>query len=194
MLVHQWVGRKSCERKELESLAGKLAHAFRVVKPGKIFMRRMVELLKGARRPYHRIRLNLSFRSDLLWWDRFLASWNGCSMIPTDQAQATHVWMDASGVFGCGAFNPTSERWIQLEWPASFSDGVLNLGSESMTLKELFPIVLACTVWCQDFKRSTVVVHCDNEGAVAVVNSGYSRVLQIMHLLRCLFSSELILK
>ncbi len=30
-------------------------------------------------------------------------------------------------------------------------------------------------------------VHCDNLGVVAVVNSGYSRVPQIMHLLRCLF-------
>ena len=32
-----------------------------------------------------------------------------------------------------------------------------------------------------------VTAHCDNEGAVAVVNSGYSRVPRIMHLLRCLF-------
>ena len=33
------------------------------------------------------------------------------------------------------------------------------------------------------------VVHCDNMGAVAVVNSGYSRVPAVMHLLhvRCLF-------
>lgn len=31
-----------------------------------------------------------------------------------------------------------------------------------------------------------MVVHCDNMGAVAVVNSGYSKVPQIMHLLRCL--------
>ena len=32
-----------------------------------------------------------------------------------------------------------------------------------------------------------VVVHCDNTGAVAVVNSGYSRVPAIMDLLHCLF-------
>ena len=31
------------------------------------------------------------------------------------------------------------------------------------------------------------MVHCDNTGAVAAVNSGYSRVPGIMHLLRCLF-------
>ena len=31
------------------------------------------------------------------------------------------------------------------------------------------------------------VLHCDKQGAVAAVNSGYSRVQAIMHLLRCLF-------
>ena len=147
----------------------------------------MFELLKGARRPYHHIRLNLFFRSNLLWWDCFLASWNGCRMIAADQAQTNHIWTDASGSFGCGALNPMSKRWIQLAWPSSFSDRVLNLGGESISLKELFPIVLASAVWCQDFRNSRVVVHCDNLGAVAVVNSGYSRVPQIMQLLRCLF-------
>ena len=81
-IIHQWVGRKSCERRELESLIGKLAHASKVVKPGKTFVRRMFELLREARRPHHYLRLNLSFQSDLLWWDCFLSSWNGCRMIP----------------------------------------------------------------------------------------------------------------
>ena len=186
-LVHQWVGKKTCERRELESLVGKLAHASRVVKPGRTFMRRMFELLGGARRPYHHIRLNLSFRSDLLWWDCFLSSWNGCRMIPADQAQALHIWTDASGHYGCGAFDPTTKRWIQLAWPSSYSDEALRLGGESITLKELFPVVLACAVWGRDFANSGVIVHCDNLGAVSLVNSGYSRVSHIMQLLRCLF-------
>ena len=106
-----------------------------------------------------------SLQIHLLWWDRFLASWNGCSMIPLNRAQATNIWTDASGIFGCGALNPTSEQWIQLTWPSTFSDNVLNLGGESMTLKELFPVVLACAIWGPDFRESTVVVHCDSEGA-----------------------------
>ncbi len=32
-----------------------------------------------------------------------------------------------------------------------------------------------------------MTVSCDNTGAVAAVNSGYSRSPQLMHLLRCLF-------
>ena len=45
----------------------------------------------------------------------------------------------------------------------------------------------ACTLWGPDWQGSSVVLHCDNMGSVVVVNSGYSKVPQIMHLLRCLF-------
>ena len=48
-------------------------------------------------------------------------------------------------------------------------------------------IVLACAVWGPVFKGWQITVYCDNTGAVALVKSGYSRVSQIMHLLRCLF-------
>ena len=40
-LIYQWVGRRLCERRELESLVEKLAHASKEVKPGKTFMRRI---------------------------------------------------------------------------------------------------------------------------------------------------------
>ena len=44
-LIQRWQGRKSCLRKALESLVGKLSHATKVVQPGKTFMRQMFELL-----------------------------------------------------------------------------------------------------------------------------------------------------
>ena len=53
--------------------------------------------------------------------------------------------------------------------------------------KELLPIVLACAVWRERWSRGVVTFNCDNTAAVEVVNSGYSRVAGIMHLLRCLF-------
>ena len=34
-----------------------------------------------------------------------------------------------------------------------------------------------------------VVVHCDNQAAVCVVNAGYSRDKDMMHLMHCLFLS-----
>ena len=60
-------------------------------------------------------------------------------------------------------------------------------GRDSILAMELLPIVMACVIWGPRWRQSAVTAQCDNEGAVAVVNSGYSRVPRIMHLLRCLF-------
>ena len=56
-----------------------------------------------------------------------------------------------------------------------------------ITQKEVLPVVLACAVWGEQWFSQMVQVYCDNEAAVSVLNSGYSRDPQIMHLLRCLF-------
>jgi hypothetical protein len=78
-LLHEWGDRKACTRKELESLIGLLNHACKVVRPGRSFLRRMIDLLHAVHRPPAStvpIRLNRGFRSDLAWWDTFITSWN----------------------------------------------------------------------------------------------------------------------
>ena len=53
--------------------------------------------------------------------------------------------------------------------------------------KELLPIILACTIWGRHWIGGVVTFHCDNMAAVSVINSGYSRVPNIILLLRYLF-------
>lgn len=186
-VLASWTGRRSCCKKELESLVGKLAHACKVVRPGKTFLRRMFELLSGVRQPHHHIRLNVSFRSDLIWWSTFIGAWNGVSLLlDVGPGRVSHRFVtDASGQFGCGAL--WGSKWLQLQWtPPSRADS-FNLPEASITLQELLPVVLACAVWGPAWKHTLVEVYCDNQGAVAVINSGYSKVPQMMHLLRCLF-------
>ena len=98
--------------------------------------------------------------------------------------KSTSQQMHASGHFGCGAV--WGDAWFQLQWPQSYQVQELRLLQESITFKELVPIVVACAVWGPLWATKPVTVHCDNEGTAAAVNSGYSRVSQIMHMLRCL--------
>ena len=60
-----WENRRSCHRRELESLVGLLQHACRVIRPGRSFLRQMIDLLKRPCKGFHRIRLNCYFRADL---------------------------------------------------------------------------------------------------------------------------------
>ena len=45
-LLQEWGDRKVCVRRELESLIGILNHACKVIRPGRSFLRRMIDLLR----------------------------------------------------------------------------------------------------------------------------------------------------
>ena len=180
LLVAQWQGKKFCVKKDLQSLVGKLQQACKVVRPGRTFLRRMFELLKGTSKKQHFIRLNASFRSDLMWWNLFLETWNGISMLedPAWKSAPFHLCTDASGSLGCGAWS--GQSWFQYSWPECFKQ-------QSIAVKELLPIVMACMVWGKTWCKSAVLVHCDNQAVVEVVNAGYCKDSHLMQLLRCLF-------
>ena len=79
--LNQWESKKSCSRKELESLIGILQHACKVIRPGRAFLRQVISLLTVAKQPHHRIRLNAGFRADIMLWKTFAAHWNGAALV-----------------------------------------------------------------------------------------------------------------
>ena len=185
-LLASWLTRSSCTKTELESLIGSLSHAAVVVRAGKTFLRRLLELLSGARRSHHFLRLNAVHKSDLWWWAVYLRPLNHGSFfrgVYCRPVQFSFFFPGASGSVGCGAI--WSPHWFQVKWSESVAWPELQ--EDSITFKELLPIVWAVAVWGALWRHGSVVVYCDNEGAVAAVNSGYSKVPRIMHLLRCLF-------
>ena len=149
VLLAQWSTRKTCRRRQLESLVGTLQHACRVVKPGRAFLRRMIDLLRtpSATKAHHHIRLNGQFRADLQWWCTFAEHWNGVAMFPYPAQPAFSVTSDASGSWGCGAWSGAC--WFQFEWPQEV------LGHH-IAYKELFAGLLACAAWGKQWRGSYV--------------------------------------
>ena len=180
-LLDDWGDRKACGRRELESLVGVLNHACKAVRSGHAFLRRMLDLLKGTRhlplRP-HPIRLNRSFRSDLIWWRLFAAKWNGISFLPSPpQLPRLQMASDASGSWGCGAWH--GDQWFQLQWDTRSAP-------LPIMAKELLAVVLACVVWGPLWSGHHIIVHCDNQAVVACLRSHTCLDGHIMHMLRTL--------
>ena len=48
-------------------------------------------------------------------------------------------------------------------------------------------MVLACIMWGKEWQGKKVTCHCDNMPVVEVLNSGYSKDKNMIHMLRCLF-------
>ena len=135
-------GVTSSKARELESLIGILNHACKVVRPGRSFLRRLIDLLHqtGNRPEGHSIiRLNNACRADIAWWTEFIPSWNEISFLcPPHSLQVVECTADASGTWGCGAWHNTS--WFQVPWDN-------RAGNQSIAAKELVPIILACAAW-----------------------------------------------
>ena len=74
-LIAMWRKRKAGKKRELLSLIGKLSHAAKIIKPGRIFLRRMLDTTHKAKRLDHWVHLTEDFRSDLAWWHCFIDSW-----------------------------------------------------------------------------------------------------------------------
>ena len=177
-LVKVWMGKKVCKRRELESLLGHLQHAATVVRPGRTFVRRLIELLSVAKSRSSWVRLNASTRSDLTWWATFMEDWNGVAMMPIYSKPSVRLESDASGSWGCGA--KWGSRWLQWRWEGSSQDW-------EIAPKELLPILFAVAIWGSQWAGSLVECHCDNMAVVMVVNAGCCKDPMLMHLLRCLF-------
>ena len=137
--IHNWLGRKSCTKRELWSLIGDLQHASSVVSPGHTFLCRMIQTSTIAKKPYHHIRLGREFCSDLTWWSLFLEAWNGVSLLCTAKRDSTDIFItsDASGSWGCGAFR--QQKWFQCSWHKSWE-------TVDILAKELIPIVIAAAI------------------------------------------------
>lgn len=175
-LVLSWISKRACTKKELESLLGHLSHAASVVRPGRTFLRELFSLLHLAKAPHHYLRLSAGAKADLAWWGCFLRNWNGSSFFPLP-TPATHVYSDASGTFGSGAF-VSQLGWLQASWPRDWEE-------VEISAKELVPVVMAAALWGQHWTGQHVRFHSDNMAVVAVLGTRTARTPLLMHLLRC---------
>ena len=118
-VLASWADRKTCLRKVLESLVGLLNHACKVVRPGRTFLRRMIDLLTatgnaGISRPNHHIRLSREFRADLAWWRLFVSRWNGVGLIQPSIDVSNHQ----------SYWTSRSKSWRQSSWQHQSGEAV----------------------------------------------------------------------
>ena len=173
MFLHRRAGRK----RDFLSLIGTLAHASKVIRSSRIFLRRLIDLSTTVAKPDHFLRLNQEAKSDIEWWFQFMKRWNGISMLPLPLKPSSTVTSDASGSWGCGAFS--GPEWFHLPWTGMLADS-------HISIKELTPVVIAVTIWGKTWRSHTVQVLSDNSATLAAINNQTSSISESAHLLRCL--------
>lgn len=168
--VSLWNGQKVfASKKEIQSLIGKLQFVAKCVKPGRLFISRMLEVLRAIPHNRDRIRISKDFRADLFWWEKFIAEYNGISLLgdalfsqPGQVFQTDACLTHCGGLCGSECFS----------WP--FPQAMLDQNIDINGL-ELLTIVVACKLWGQAWAGQRIMVQCDNEVSAKVINSGRSR-------------------
>ena len=180
-LLGQWEGKKKCTKRELLSLVGSLSFAAKVVKPGRIVLRRLIDLSASVGKLSHHISLNSEARRDIQWWLDFLPSWNGVSFFQEDliSTEALMLFTDASNLGMGGVFE---NRWFVSPWPDHF------LGFD-INFKEIFAIFAAICTWAKFLANKQILVYCDNLNIVTVWKTGTCRNPHIMKVIRAVFLS-----
>lgn len=179
-LIEDFLGRKSCKKREMESLIGYLNFTCSVVLPGRAFLRRLISSIMNVKEPYHYIKISAEIKSDLAMWKTFVGNFNGKSMFIHDlflSSSVLSLYTDAAASLGYGAV--FSSYWFYGEFPPQCRN--LNI-----TLLELYPIVLAVNVWGHLWENHCVRFYTDNQALVHIINRKTSRDKHIMKLVRSL--------
>ena len=179
--LRQMLPRRTCTKREMLRLIGKLSFACKVVPAGRTFLRRLIDKSTEVKPLHHHLTLSEETRADLRWWLAFLPSWQGSSSIiqsvwaPPTQTQ---LYTDASASLGYGAYY--RGHWFYGTWSTTTA-------AHSIAWKELYPIILAASTWGRGWRGQRILFHCDNQSVGDIWSKGSSGHADIMSLVRVLY-------
>jgi len=129
--------RASC--RQLQQLVGKLSWASHVVRGGRVYLQRCLDMLRPLKKPHHKVRLTPAFYGDIEWWLQCLDHFNQTRIMRSDGPEI-NVFTDACNA---GAGMVTQNDWAYIDW---------KLDQPSMTaahinIKETMAIIHAVKRW-----------------------------------------------
>jgi hypothetical protein len=190
-LLRVWVETKqTASIQDLQSLCGKLQFAAKVVRRGRAYLRRLIDLTREIKAkpgvtPHQQFPLTRSARADVRWWRDFLVDWNGKSLFYESQwkdSETIQLFTDASGKGFGGHFG--AKRWFRGQWSPEQLQRAWRKKHISMPFLELHSLVQAATVWGHLWSSMRITFRCDCQPAFYAINSMSSTDSDKQRLLR----------
>ena len=122
-LIVEWENKEEATKNEIQRMLGLLHHFSGCIKPGRLFVSRMLQDLRAAYKASPRkVKLSDGFKRDLKWWKLCMEDNNGYSILDHRQVGAV-VTMDAStnggvgGLPGVAAYNFQNNEYFHRPVP-----------------------------------------------------------------------------
>ena len=192
------INKKKVTIKAIQKLTGFLNFLQPAIVPGRPFTRRLYEKLcfedknGNPLKQFHHVNVEQSIKEDCMVWKQFLDS-------EDDQLRFCHPFIDLHTISYATTLNFYSDaslnarlgfgvifqnRWTYGRWSESF----IRQQKPSIEFLELYALVVGILIWGNDeqMTNNRVIIYCDNEAMVHMVNNLSSRCTQCMKLIRML--------
>ena len=198
-LLNEFMSKSKAKKRELQSLAGHLSFASTVVKGGRTFSRRVIDLLNSVKHGHHFVRLNSNFREDCMFWLHFIDSplFNGTAKILDNTPIDINILQTDSSFFGYGVY--FAGDWIAGAWDKDSLPIVPenvdirynwenfacpDVARSNINILELYPVLIAARRFGNMWQDKRVFVYTDNKSVQSFINSGTSKTSS--HVMDCL--------
>ena len=181
--------------KHLQQICGFLNFIGRCIVPGRAFTRRLYSYTSGATnlRDHHHIRINSEMRADLTTWLTFvnhkaIFSRHFIDMQKMYNAEEILMYSDASRSEILGFGGICDESWMFGQWPENY----IKQYEPSIEYLELYALLATVLNWIHRFKDKRIILFCDNQSVVQMVNNTTSSCKNCMVLIRILVLKSMI--
>ena len=171
-ICKEWLNKEYANKKQIQSLIGKLIYLHRCVKPTRLFINRMLTTLWNAPAKGH-FKIPVSFYKDVQWFDKFLDHFNGSVKIHGNNNVDHQSFVDAS-------LQQVGAIWNKEVYSCDIPNRLKDL--VSIVQLEAANLVMACTLWGDKWRNSRVIIWCDN---LAVVQACQSHRIKDNWLMAC---------
>ena len=190
-LLQEICSKQKAMIKMLQKLAGLLNFLGRAIFPGRAFTRRMYAKFSGDNvkhlKSFHHIKLDQEFKSDCKVWLHFLSkdyiqavSRPFVDLSKFTYAEDVNFSSDAAGGellgFGCIFKN----AWCFGQWEVGF----IRKYKPSIEFLELFALCVGVFTWIEFLGNKRILLLCDNQAVVSMVNNTSSSCKFCMILIR----------
>ena len=187
--IRQWLRKTTICKRDLQSLLGKLFWVAKCVKYARVFMGRLLALLRTMTnlKDVKKIKLSDESRKDLLWWATYLEHYNGVNMIVNDDPipLTFDQLLDTPHDICAGDATPTGggawhgkEYW-SMELPLHLQDPRIPIHT-----KEFWVCIVSAKLWGDTWTGRCIVIYCDNDSVCDSIQKRKPRDPTLLSLLR----------
>ncbi len=193
-ILTNWMNKSHSTLHELQSLIGTLSFCCKVIRVGRVFLRRLINLSAHWNHRHGNIRVRAhashplpdSVKKDIQWWSTYMTQFNGTlSIYPIVWCEDKDMFIATDACqYGYGAV--FGKHWFYGVWSADEEQQSHRHDRDSMPWKELHCLVRAASTWGKHWKGKNIVFRLDCQPMVFAVSKGGSKDPEIMSLLRTL--------